>query len=88
MPTSARADEGIGPYGCILQNIFSLTGLQIPPYGGHIPQILDHLGNDLQNMVDLFLRVVFAEAQTQAAVGHVMNPADGQQHMAGPYNSY
>ena len=34
-------------------------------------------------MIHFFFCVVFAQGQAQAAVGHIMHPADGQQHMAG-----
>ena len=45
--------------------------------------MLNHLGDDLQHVVDFFLGVVLAERQPQGTVGHVMDTADGQQHMAG-----
>ena len=57
--------------------------MQIPPDGREAAQI----GNDvLDGGDDVFhiLRGVFLpQGQPQGTVGNIMNPADGQQHMAG-----
>ena len=65
------------------QDIFSLAGLEVSPNRAHVTQMLDDFRNHLQDVVHLFVGVVIAQAQTQGAVGHIMDTADGQQHMAG-----
>ena len=66
-----------------LQHELLLTGFQILPYRGHGPQIRHHTGNLPQDVVDLPRLVPLAETQPQGAMGHLMGPPDGQQHMAG-----
>ena len=68
---------------CQLKNIFSLAVLQIPPDRAHVAQGLHNFGYDLEDVVDLLVGVILAEGKPQAAVGHIVDPADGQQHMAG-----
>ena len=45
---------------CFLQNIFTLAGLQIPPDGGHAPQVSNDLGNDGEDMIHFLIGVVLA----------------------------
>ena len=66
-----------------LQNILPLAALQVTPHGAHVPKVSNHLGNDLQDVIHFLVGVVLAQRKPQGAMGHVVNPADGQQHMAG-----
>ena len=45
--------------------------------------MLHYFGNHLQNVVNLFIGIVFTQGKAQGTVGHIVDPADGQQHMAG-----
>ena len=60
-----------------------LSGLQILPHGGYAAEIGNDLGYYLDDVVYLLHRVVFADGQTERAVGDLVGQAQGQQHMAG-----
>ena len=66
-----------------LQNKRFLSALQIPPDGGEAAQVSDNIFDGGDDVFHIFRRVFPAQSQPQGSMGHIMDPADGQQHMAG-----
>ena len=60
-----------------------LAGLQIPPEGGDAAKIAYHVGDRAYKVIDFFFRDIVAQRKPQGAVGNLVGPANGQQHMAG-----
>ena len=73
----------IGKRNAPLQHELLLAANQLFPHGRDAPQIFHDPGDFLENVIHILLGVPLAEAQTQGAVGHLVGPANGQQHVAG-----
>ena len=61
---------------CLLNKMLLGAVFKLLPHGGNIAQIRNYLGNDLDDVVDLFHGVVFADGQTQRAVSYLMRQAE------------
>jgi len=59
------------------------AALQVPPDGGHAPQIRNYVPDGFDQIFNFFLRRFLADGQAQGAMGDLVGPPDGQQHMAG-----